>query len=92
MTEREIELLGFEKQLQEGTHCKDFHGNEWYEDDFYYYTYDVTNGLSFISNSNDDVENDEWFVEIFETAEPIRFYKFEEVQSLINTLEKAKVK
>lgn len=80
MTEREIELLGFEKQIVED------------EDTFHYYTYDVTNGLSFISNSNDDVENDEWFVEIFETAEPIRFHKFEQVQSLINTLEKAKVK
>lgn len=91
MTENELQLLKFEKQVVEETQCKDFNGNEWFEDGFYYYTYDVTSGLSFITQSNDEVEDDNWFVELFNTDIPIRFHKFEEVQNLLNILEKARV-
>jgi hypothetical protein len=53
---------------------------------------DVVDGLSFITQSNDDVKNNEWHVEIFNTDPYIRFHKFEEVQGLINKLTKAIVK
>jgi hypothetical protein len=92
MTEKEIQLLGFEKQVEEGTHCKDFDGNEWFEDGFHYYTYDITNGLTLISSSSDAIDEDGWYVEIFNTEDPIRFFKFEEVQSLINLLQKCLIK
>jgi hypothetical protein len=92
MTEKEIQLLGFEKQVEEGVLCKDFDGNEWFEDGFHYYTYDITNGLTFISPSNDEIDEDGWYVEVFNTEIPIRFFGFEEVQSLINLLQKRLIK
>ena len=77
MTEKEIQLLGFEKNTS-------FGGME----SFYYYTYDIVNGLSFISCADDEVKDGNWYVEFFNTENPIRFYKFEEVQTLINLIEK----
>jgi hypothetical protein len=81
MTEKEIQLLDFEKNLS----LDDY-------DPFYYYTYDITNGLSFISCADNEVKDGEWYIEFFNTEIPIRFYKFEEVQSLINLLTKRIVK
>ena len=81
MTEKELQLLGFERQI----------GDEDAED-WYYYTYTVARGFEFITNDSDDAENDEWYVEFFESDPAIRFYKFEEVQALINKLEKHVVK
>lgn len=80
MTEKEIQLLGFERQQED-------------DDNWYYYTYDVVRGFSFISNANDEVTEDgEWFVEFFESEPNIRFWNFAEVQALINTLQKHIVK
>lgn len=80
MTENEVQLLGFEKH--------------YFDNDVdYYYVYDITNGMSFISSSNNEIKEDgQWFIEIFNTEHPIRFYKFEEVQALINLLEKHLIK
>lgn len=80
MTEREIELLGFKRE-------------ESLDNDFYYYTYDIANGFSFISCSDDEVGKDgKWFVEFFNSDPQIRFDKMEEVQTLINLIEKRIVK
>jgi hypothetical protein len=80
MTEREIQLLGFEQYTDDA-------GGEW--DIYHFYTYTITRGLEFISNASDEIEEgDEWFIEFFETEYPVRFYKFEEAQSLISMLEK----
>ena len=84
MTEKEIQLLGFEINYDDGD------GN-W--DKYHYYTYTVAQGFEFISNANDEIkEGEEWYVEFFESTPTIRFYNFEEVQSLINLLEKRFVK
>jgi hypothetical protein len=84
MTEREIQLLGFEVNYGDG-------GGDW--DKYHYYTYEITKGLQFISNASDEIKDgEEWFIEFFNTEQPIRFYKFEEVQSLINLLEKHLIK
>ena len=84
MTEREIQLLGFEINYDDGD------GN-W--DKYHYYTYTVARGFEFISNANDEIkEGEEWYVEFFESTPTIRFYNFEEVQSLINLLEKRFIK
>lgn len=80
MTEKEIQLLGFEK------HHDDEMGNLC---DFYYYSYKIANGFELISNANDELKEGEgWYVDFFESDPIIRFHKFEEVQSLINLIEK----
>lgn len=82
MTEKEVKLLGFQKEEL----------NNEDQDEGYYYVLDIVDGLSFITPANDEVKNDEWYVEIFNTDPYIRFYKFEEVQTLINKLTNAIVK
>jgi len=83
MTEKQVQLLGFEKQVDDG-------GGSW--DTYHYYTYKVALGLEFISNASDEIkEGEEWFIEFFNSEPTIRFYKFEEVQALINMLERNKI-
>lgn len=87
MTEKEIQLLGFEKQHSLGTLCEDSTGKQWIEDEFYYYIYTVAQGFEFISNASDGVgENGEWYIEFFDSDPEIRFTEFGEVQALINLL------
>lgn len=81
MTEKEITLLGFEKEEI----------IEFYSENVnYYYHFKVVNGFEFISCSNKDAIYGDWFVEIFNTEPSIRFYNFAEVQGLINLLNKRK--
>ena len=75
MTEKELIQLGFEKQVDDGMEG----------DPFYYYTLDITSGLSFITQANDEVENGEWVVEIFESAE-IKFKDVKTLSTLIDIL------
>ena len=88
MTEKEVQLLGFEKEIYD----------EWWDDEgntgsSHYYSYEITNGLSFISSSDkESEENGYWYVDVFNTQDLIRFYEFEEVQSLLNMLEKHLIK
>ena len=79
MKEKELIQLGFEKQVDDGMG----------EDPFYYYTLDITEGLSFITQANDEVENGEWVVEIFESAE-IKFKDIKPLTELINILNQNK--
>lgn len=76
MTERELELLGFEKNYMD-------------EDDDYYYYLDVVNGLGFISCTGFEGQNNGWYVEVFNTEPSIRFNSFGELQGLINQLNSA---
>lgn len=82
MTEREIIELGF---LSEEIREHD-------EDDAYYYALDVVDGITFITTTNDEIKDDEWYVDIFNTDPIIRFYDFQEVKGLINTLKNRIVK
>lgn len=82
MTEKEIQLLGFQKENL----------LEFDQDGSYYYVLDIVDGLTFITPANEDIKNDEWYVEVFNTDPYIRFHQFEEVQVLINKLTKAIVK
>lgn len=82
MTEKEIQMLGFERE-----------GYMDHDGEFHYYVYDIVRGFSLISNSNDKVgEDGQWFVEIFDTEPAIRFTEFGEVQALINLLQSRIVK
>jgi hypothetical protein len=82
MTEREIIELGFiSEEIREHD-----------EDDAYYYALDVVDGITFITTTNDEIKDDVWYVEIFNTDPIIRFYDFQEVQTLIDQLKRAIVK
>jgi hypothetical protein len=82
MTEKEVQLLNFEREEY----------SDW-DGDHHYYSYEITNGMSFISSGSDEFgEDGQWYVDVFNTQEPIRFYKFEEVQNLLNILEKHLIK
>jgi len=81
MTEKEIQLLGFEKQEEHDG-----------DTPYHYYTYTIARGFEFISCASDEVENGEWFIEFFDSDPNIRFIKFSEVQALINLLEKRVIK
>ena len=55
---------------------------------FYYYTYDIGNGtISLITQSNDEVENNNWHVEIFFDTS-IRFETIEDITKFIQVTEK----
>lgn len=81
MTEREVELLGFKREDDENF------GENWH-----YFTYEVAEGLCLTSNSSDEAkEIGYWYVEFEDTNPVIRFTLFEDVQILINKLEKNKI-
>lgn len=78
MNEEQLKVLGFEQQAETS------------DLSFYYYTLDVVNGLSFISQANDEVENGEWIVEIFETTPAIKFKDAKKLSNLIDILNQNK--
>lgn len=79
MTERQLELLEFEKQ----TILSEESGNGY---DYHFYTKNVS-GLSFLSCANDETTDGDWFVYIIDT--PTKFTHFGILQALFNILEKA---
>ena len=54
------------------------------DEDYYYYTYDISN-LCLISPANNEVKDNEWYVEVFESPE-IRFTNRTELEILITLL------
>ena len=78
MTEEQLRVLGFEQETETS------------EPSFYYYTLDIVDGLSFISQANDEVENGEWIVEIFETTPAIKFKDAKKLSNLIDILNQNK--
>ena len=61
-------------------------------DETYYYVLDIVDGITFITRTNDEIKDDEWYVEFFNTDPSVRFHDFKEVQLLINQLTNAIVK
>jgi len=82
MTERELILLGFKSEEI----------REHDEDDSYYYVLDIVDGITFITPTNEEIKNNEWYVEFFNTDPLLRFHNFGEVQGLINQLTNSIVK
>jgi hypothetical protein len=82
MTERELILLGFKSEEIK----------EHEEDESYYYVLDIVDGITFITPTNEEIKDSNWYVEFFNTDPLVRFHEFGEVQALINTLTKAIVK
>lgn len=84
MTEKELTLLGMEKQ-----EMSEFDGEE---NPDYYYSKQLVTGLDFITNAKSECKNEDWYVEFFDTNPSVRFYNFAEVQGLFNKIEKNIVK
>ena len=84
MSEKELLQLGFTKEYSADI-IED-------EPDFYYYVKDICEGLTFISNGNDDMEGEEWFVEFFNTEVPIRYYESSTVKMLFTLIEEGIIK
>ena len=88
MTEHELIDLGFECCQEDGLSLSDDAVAVASDPDYYYYYYHIANGLGLISNENDRLLDDEWFVEVFDTDPEIRFNTKKEVLdflSIINT-------
>ena len=80
MKEEELIKLGFERV--------DVSEQESGDKPFHYYTYDIGNGtISLITQSNDEVENDNWHVEVFDDTS-IRFETIEDITKFIQVTEK----
>ena len=78
--EQELQKLKFERV--------DISEQESGDKAFHYYTYDIGNGIiSLITQSNDEVENGNWHVEVFEDTS-IRFETVEDLTKFIQVTEK----
>lgn len=75
MKEQDLVDLGFTKE---------------FSDNFYYYTYDFERGFSLITQANDEVVDNNWVVEVFETS-TIRFTDKKPIKELIKIINKAKI-
>ena len=81
MVERELEILRFNKI--------EVSAEESGDKAFHYYMHTIVPGLELISNSSDEITDDKWFVEFFNTEIPVRFYDMGKVLGLINLLTKS---
>ena len=80
MTEKELLELGFNK-----------HTDKDPDNPFYFYTLDIVEGLYCITDTNDEVENDEWNVELsFDCNPRIKFRDVKSLTELINLLNQNK--
>ena len=80
MKEQELVKLGFERV--------DVNEQESGDKAFHYYTYDIGNGtISLITQSNDEVKDNNWHVEVFDDTS-IRFETIEDVTKFIQVTEK----
>ena len=85
MKEKELIALGFNR--------KDVTAEEsGYDADWYYYEMEFGNGhLGLISPSNDEVEDDKWYVEVFD-ENTIRFTNSTDVMAFIDLINRNIIK
>ena len=79
MKEQDLVDLGFERT--------DVSEIESGGDPFHYYILDFSRGFSLISNSNDEVKDGEWHVEVFEAPE-VNFIDKKDVKQLIDIIKR----
>jgi len=80
MTEKELMLLGFQKESVDPY---------LEEEDDYYYALDIVDGLTLITPCASEIRDNNWYLEFFNTDVPVRFHEFGPAQALINTLKNA---
>ena len=54
--------------------------------------FDIVDGITFITPPNEEIKEDNWYVDFFNTDPIIRFHEFEEVQMLITQLKNKIIK
>jgi len=79
MTERELQKIGFKKVIV-------YPDESGMDNIYHYYTYDVVEGINLITPANDEIIDDSWYVEFFNTMPIIRFKNANELQTLIKIL------
>lgn len=62
---------------------------EYGDESFYYYVLEFGRGFELISNANDEIENNKWFVEVFE-EDSIRFTDIKDLTEFIEIINKNK--
>jgi len=85
MSEKELLQLGFTKEYGSEIGLED-------APDFYYYVKEICDGLTFITNGNDEMEGKEWYVEFFDTEVPIRYYEASTVVMLFALIDEGIIK
>ena len=73
-------MLGFERHLEDS------------EAPFFYYSLDIVDGISFITQADDEVVNGEWEAELFNTDPVIKVKDAETLSKLIEILNQNKNK
>ena len=85
MKEKELIALGFNRRDVTAEESGE-------ENDWYYYEIKFGDGhLGLISSSNDEVENDEWYVELFD-ENTIRFTDSSDVMAFIDLINRNTIK
>ena len=83
MTEQDLIELGFERKDIDAEESGDPKG-------YHYYVYDFAKGFSLITPASDEVVDDEWYVDVFETDEKIRFISPVFVDAIITVINNGK--
>ena len=78
ITEKDLKDLGFECIVVPPEESGD--DNEWH-----YYSLDILS-VPLITPTSDDIKNDEWYVEFFESHPPVKIQKKEQLTRLIYLL------
>jgi hypothetical protein len=77
MTEEQLIGLGFERV--------DVSSEESGENSYYYYAYELVNGFGLITPANDELENDKWFVEVFEFPD-LKLREYDKLITFMNSI------
>ena len=81
MTEEQLIRLGFERV--------DISSEESGENSYYYYAYELVNGFGLITPANDELENDKWFVEVFEFPD-LKLKEYDKLITFMNSIKQKK--
>ena len=84
MTELKLQEFGFEKIYGEAEQDVD---QTVEQADWHYYVYQIADGLALVSNASDDLlETNDWFVDVYNTYPTIRITDPAKLSTLINLL------
>lgn len=84
MTELKLQEFGFEKIYGEVDQADE---QTAVPVNWHYYVYQIVDGLALVSNaSTDSLENNDWFVDVFDTYPTIRITDSAKLSTLINLL------
>ena len=84
MTELKLQEFGFDKLYGEAEQAVD---QTVEQANWHYYVYQIADGLALVSNASDDLlETNDWFVDVYNTYPTIRITDPAKLSTLINLL------